>query len=105
MTSESEIRAILALQQEIEQKKSEVSKRLEALRQESEKAGKDTRLRFVVDGELWELDRWEPEERFARIARIVKYGTQIWVIIYTTRSENVRIISARRARKRRKTIV
>jgi hypothetical protein len=49
MTSESEIRDILALQKEMEQKKSEVSKRIEALRQESEKAGKDTHLRFVVD--------------------------------------------------------
>ena len=66
MTSKSEIRAILALQQEIEQKKSEVSKRLEALRQESEKAGKDTHLRFVIDGELWELDRWEPQGAIGR---------------------------------------
>jgi hypothetical protein len=61
MTSESEIRTIIALQQEIEQKKSEVSKRLEALRQESEKGGKDKHLRFVIDGELWELDRWALE--------------------------------------------
>jgi hypothetical protein len=61
MTSESEIRAIIALQHEIEQKKSEVSKRLDALRQESEKVGKDKHLRFVIDGELWELDRWALE--------------------------------------------
>jgi hypothetical protein len=38
-----------------------VSKRLDALRQESEKVGKDKHLRFVIDGELWELDRWALE--------------------------------------------
>jgi hypothetical protein len=58
MTSESEIRAIIALQQEIEQKKSEVSKRLDALRQENEKVWP---LRFVIDGKLGEMERWDPE--------------------------------------------
>jgi uncharacterized DUF497 family protein len=41
----------------------------------------------------------EPESRFLRIARIVKYGAQIWAIVYTMRGNNVRLISARRARK------
>ena len=40
------------------------------------------------------------ERRFGRIARIARFGSQTWTIIYTTRGETVRLISARRSRKK-----
>lgn len=40
------------------------------------------------------------ERRFGRIARIARLGSQTWTIVYTMRGETVRIISARRSRKK-----
>jgi len=51
---EKEIRAILALQKEIEDKKAEVSKRLAVIRH---REGEDTNM-IVIDGELWKITRW-----------------------------------------------
>jgi uncharacterized protein len=40
------------------------------------------------------------ESRLGRIARIVRFGSQTWTVIYTMRGASVRIISARRAKKK-----
>jgi hypothetical protein len=52
--TEKEIREILALQREIEDKKAEVSKRLAVIR---DREGEDTNM-IVIDGELWKITRW-----------------------------------------------
>ena len=52
--TEKEIREILALQKEIEDKKAQVSKRLAVIR---DREGEDTNM-IVIDGELWKITRW-----------------------------------------------
>ena len=52
--TENEIRAILALQKEIEAKKAEVSKRLAVIR---DRESEDTNM-IVIDGELWKITCW-----------------------------------------------
>ena len=52
--TEEEIREILALQKEVEDKKAEVSKRLAVIRH---REGEDTNM-IVIDGELWKITRW-----------------------------------------------
>jgi hypothetical protein len=52
--TEKEIRKILALQRDIEDKTAEVSKRLAAIR---DREGEDTNM-IVIDGELWKITRW-----------------------------------------------
>ena len=49
---ESEIRAIIALHGEIEEKKKEVSKRLGVIRDRERATGNRDTLMFVVDGEI-----------------------------------------------------
>jgi hypothetical protein len=52
--TQNEIRAILALQKEIEAKKAEVSKRLAVI---CDRESEDTDM-IVIDGELWKITRW-----------------------------------------------
>ena len=66
---ESEIRAIIALHREIEEKKKEVSKRLGVIRDRERAIGNQDALMFVVDGEIWQMKRWaEIEERVTRLS-------------------------------------
>jgi hypothetical protein len=51
--TEEEIREILVLQKEVEDKKAEVSKRLAVIR---DREGEDTNM-IVIDGELWKITR------------------------------------------------
>ena len=61
---ESEIRAIITLHREIEEKKKEVSKRLGVIRDRERATGNNDALMFVVDGEIWQMKRWaELEQR------------------------------------------
>jgi hypothetical protein len=61
---ESEIRAIIALHREIEEKKKEVSKRLGVIRDRERATGNKDALMFVVDREIWQMKRWtELEQR------------------------------------------
>jgi len=55
---ETEIRAIIALHREIEDKKKEISKRLGVIRDRERATGNQDALMFVVDGEIWEMRRW-----------------------------------------------
>ena len=55
---ESEIRAIITLHREIEEKKKEVSKRLGVIRDRERATGNRDTLMFVVDGEIWQMKRW-----------------------------------------------
>jgi len=55
---ESEIRAIIALHREIEEKKKEISKRLAVIRDRERAIGNQDALMFVVDGEIWQMKRW-----------------------------------------------
>jgi hypothetical protein len=52
--TEEEIREILALQKEVEDKKAEISKRLSVIR---DREGEDTNM-IVIDGELWKITCW-----------------------------------------------
>jgi hypothetical protein len=60
---ESEIRAIISLHREIEEKKREVSKRLGVIRDRERATGNKDALMFVVDGEIWQLKRWAELEQ------------------------------------------
>jgi hypothetical protein len=55
---ESEIRDIITLHREIEEKKKEVSKRLAVIRDRERASGNKDALMFVVGGEIWQLKRW-----------------------------------------------
>ena len=59
---EAEIRAIIALRREIEDKKKEISKRLGVIRDRERATGNEDALMFVVDGEIWEMRRWAESE-------------------------------------------
>ena len=59
MSNDKEIRAIIAIQQEIADKKREVSARLKVLIDQIRETGNTGKLIFVVDDEVWELDRWQ----------------------------------------------
>jgi hypothetical protein len=66
---ESEIRGIISLHKEIEEKKKEVSKRLGVIRDRERATGNKDALMFVVDGEIWQLKRWaELEQMVARLS-------------------------------------
>jgi hypothetical protein len=54
---ETEIRAIITLHKEIEEKKKEVSKRLGVIRDRERATGNKDVLMFVVDGEIWQMKR------------------------------------------------
>ena len=61
---EPEIRAIITLHREIEEKKKEVSERLGVIRDRERATGNNDALMFVVDGEIWQMKRWtELEQR------------------------------------------
>jgi hypothetical protein len=62
--TETEIRALIALQQEIKDKQREVSKRLGEIL-EREKASLGTSV--VIDGHRWEITRWS--EAAAHVTR------------------------------------
>ena len=55
---ESQIRAIITLHREIEEKKKEISKRLGVIRDRERGTGNNDALMFVVDGEIWQMKRW-----------------------------------------------
>jgi hypothetical protein len=66
---ESEIRAIIALHKEFEEKKKEVSKGLGVIRDRKRATGNKDALMFVVDGEIWQMKRWaEVEQRVTRLS-------------------------------------
>jgi hypothetical protein len=74
---ETEIRAIIALQREIEEKKREVSKRLSVIRDRERANGNKDALMFVVDGEIWQIKRWAELEQ-----RVTPVSFDAWCLQY-----------------------
>jgi hypothetical protein len=74
---ESEIRAIIALHREIEEKKKEVSKRLGVIRDRERATGNQDALMFVVDGEIWQMKRWAELEQ-----RVTPHSFDAWCLQY-----------------------
>jgi hypothetical protein len=75
---ESEIRAIITLQRQIEEKKKEVSKRLGVIRDRERASGNQNALMFVVDGEIWQMKRWAELEQ-----RVTPHSFDAWCLQYT----------------------
>jgi hypothetical protein len=74
---ESEIRAIISLHREIEEKKKEVSKRLGVIRDRERATGNQDALMFVVDGEIWQMKRWAELEQ-----RVTRHTFDAWCLRY-----------------------
>jgi hypothetical protein len=74
---EAEIRAIIALHREIEDKKKEISKRLGVIRDRERAAGNKNALMFVVDSEIWEMGRWAELEE-----RVTPLSFEAWCLQY-----------------------
>ena len=74
---ETEIRTIVALQREIEEKKKEVSKRLSVIRNRERAAGNKDALMFVIDGEIWQMKRWAELEQ-----RVTPLSFDAWCLQY-----------------------
>jgi hypothetical protein len=74
---ESEIRAIIALHREIEEKKKEVSKRLGVIRDRERATGNQHTLMFVVDGEIWQMNRWAELEE-----AVTPHSFNAWCLQY-----------------------
>jgi hypothetical protein len=82
---ESEIRAIISLHREIEEKKKEISKRLAVIRDGERATGNNDVLMFVVDGEIWQMKRWAELEQ-----RVTPLSFDEWCLqYYLTRSSGV----------------
>jgi hypothetical protein len=78
---ESEIRAIIALHREIEEKKKEVSKRLGVIRDRERAIGNPNALMFVVDGEIWQMKRWAEIEE-----RVTSLSFDAWCLQYKSKA-------------------
>jgi hypothetical protein len=74
---ESEIRAIITLHREIEEKKKEISKRLGVIRDRERGTGNNDALMFVVDGEIWQMKRWTELEQ-----RVTPLSFDAWCLQY-----------------------
>ena len=74
---ESEIRDIITLHREIEEKKKEVSKRLGVIRDRERAIGNQDALMFVVDGEIWQMKRWAEIEQ-----RVTPLSFDAWCLQY-----------------------
>jgi hypothetical protein len=74
---ESEIRAIISLHREIEEKKKEVSKRLGVICDRERATGNQEALMFVVDGEIWQMKRWAELEQ-----RVTPRSFDAWCLHY-----------------------
>jgi hypothetical protein len=74
---ESEIRAIISLHREIEEKKKEVSTRLGVIRDRERATGNQDALMFVVDGEIWQMKRWAELEQ-----RVTPRSFDAWCLQY-----------------------
>jgi hypothetical protein len=92
---EAEIRAIITLHREIEEKKKEVSKRLGVIRDRERGAGNQHTLMFVVDGEIWQMKRLVRAEgpRKTHSFSIDSEQGRVMVLDITTGSEFLRIIT------------
>jgi hypothetical protein len=74
---EAEIRAIIALHREVEDKKKEISKQLGVIRDRERATGNKDALMFVVDGEIWEMKRWAELEK-----RVTPLSFEAWCLQY-----------------------
>jgi hypothetical protein len=74
---EAEIRAIIALRREIEDKKKEISKRLGVIRDRERATGNEDALMFVVDGEIWKMGRWAELGE-----RVTPLSFEVWCLQY-----------------------
>jgi hypothetical protein len=54
---EAEIRKVLALQKQVAETQSEVSRILRVIKEDKSV----TANKFVIDGQIWEIDRWPRE--------------------------------------------
>jgi hypothetical protein len=74
---EAEIRVIIALHREIEEKKKDIFKRLGVIRDRERASENKDALMFVVDGEILEMGRW------AELAeRVTPVSFEAWCLQY-----------------------
>jgi hypothetical protein len=62
MKYEAEIRKVLALQKQVAETQSEVSRILRVIKEDKSV----TANKFVIDGKIWEIDRWPLEGAVTR---------------------------------------